>query len=158
MGILFTQFHCVTNLSELFWTRLCRMRVFSLQNLFSYNYNELNHRSLSCSQVISIAISVWKLKCGRIWQKLQCLVQEPNGMLVWWWRFWWEIKDKTPCTATVFTKWAYNIDFFLFKRMLSDKICFEFWARQQRLWFDYLQLLIPQGGDFSEIERAFFVN
>ena len=48
--------------------------------------------------------------------------------------------------------------FFLFKRMPSNKICFEFWAWQQSLQLNYLQLLIPQGGDFPEIERAFFVN
>ena len=78
MGILFTQFHCVTNISEvLSWTRLRRMCIFRLQNLFSCNCNKLNHRSLSCSQVISITISVWKLKYGRIYQKLRCLVQEP---------------------------------------------------------------------------------
>ena len=47
---------------------------------------------------------------------------------------------------------------FLFKRLLSNNICFEFWEWQQRLYFKYLQLLIPQGGDFPEIERAVFVN
>ena len=100
---------CLSSL--LSWTTICRMRAFRLQNSSRCNYNELNHRSLSCSQVISITISAWKLKYGRIWQKLRCLLQEPNGMLVRRWQFWREKSDKTPSTATVFTKWAYNVQF-----------------------------------------------
>ena len=42
--------------------------------------------------------------------------------------------------------------------MLSTKICLEFWVRQQRLLFDYLQLLSPEGSDFPEIERVFLVQ
>jgi len=67
-------------------------------------------------------------------------------------------RDETPSTATVFTGWAYSVESFLFRGMLSNGISFEFWARQQRLYFDCLQLLIPQSGDFPEIECAFFVN
>ena len=58
-------------------------------------------------------LRVWKLKYGRIWQKLRCLVQVPNRMLVRWWRFWWEKRDKTPSTDTGFTKWAYDIEFLI---------------------------------------------
>ena len=46
------------------------MRIFRLQNLFSCNYNELNQRSLSCSQVISITVSV-KIQ---LWSNLKKIV------------------------------------------------------------------------------------
>ena len=135
MGILFTQFHCVTNLCELLsQTRLCRMRVFRLQNLFSCNYNGLNLFIVLCHAVKLSQLRYSYENSNMVESDKNCDVSCKNRMVC---LFddddFDEKKGIKPHLQPLYLQSELIILSFLFKRMLSNKICFEFWARQQRL-------------------------